>query len=154
VKVTLTDHYSVLGVKRTADRATIRAAYRALARQSHPDLGGDEDRMARINEAWRVLGDPASRAEYDRPTAAPPPQPPNRRSDSTVVDFGRYKGWSIRDIANADDNYLHWLARTPMGRPLRAEITKALNERAEAFEARRSQPAKPSRSRSRFWGRG
>lgn len=45
----------------------IRAAYRALARVHHPDArGGDpSQQMAAINEAWRVLSDPARRAMYD-----------------------------------------------------------------------------------------
>jgi curved DNA-binding protein CbpA len=152
VKTTVADHYTVLGVKRGSDRAAIRAAYRSLARQTHPDHGGDEDYMARINEAWRVLGDPARRAEYDGPTAAVPPSPRARRSDSTVLDFGRYAGWSIRDIANSDEDYLHWFARTPLGRPLRHEISQVLEERARAFEALRPAPAKPSGRGRRLWG--
>jgi curved DNA-binding protein CbpA len=51
MRTTLTDHYTVLGVARNADRRTIQTAYRALARKAHPDFGGDEDQMARINEA-------------------------------------------------------------------------------------------------------
>ena len=152
MKTTVADHYTVLGVKRGADRAAIRAAYRSMARHAHPDHGGDEAYMARINEAWRVLGDAVRRAEYDGPTATAPPPPRQRRSDSTVLDFGRYAGWSIRDIANCDENYLHWLGRTPLGRPLRHEISQVLEERAAAFEALRPEPTKPTGRGRRLWG--
>lgn len=59
--------YDELGVAPSAEDAVIRAAYRALARSLHPDApgGGDAERMARVNAAWTVLGDPAARAEYD-----------------------------------------------------------------------------------------
>jgi hypothetical protein len=48
----------------------MRVAYRTLARQHHPDAKGEASavRMAEINEAWRVLSDPARRAVYDAHT--------------------------------------------------------------------------------------
>jgi hypothetical protein len=65
--VLIVDHYERLGVPFTASRDEIRSAYRRLARQNHPDARGDASsvRMAQINEAWRVLSDPARRAVYD-----------------------------------------------------------------------------------------
>lgn len=68
-------HYEVLGVAPTASSDEVRAAYRRLARQHHPDRGGPaaEATMARINEAYRVVGDPGRRAVYDaalRPLSA------------------------------------------------------------------------------------
>jgi molecular chaperone DnaJ len=72
-------HYDRLGVSPDASTATIRDAYRRLARQHHPDArAGDADSMSRINEAYRVLADPARRAVYDAslrgsaPASAPP----------------------------------------------------------------------------------
>jgi curved DNA-binding protein CbpA len=65
-------HYERLGVPPTAAPAEIKAAYRELARRSHPDLAngsGGQD-MAAVNEAWRVLGDPERRREYDATLAA------------------------------------------------------------------------------------
>jgi DnaJ domain len=59
-------HYEVLGVARSATTDQVRAAYRAAARDHHPDAGGDANRMRAVNAAWRVLGDPARRAAYDR----------------------------------------------------------------------------------------
>jgi curved DNA-binding protein CbpA len=56
----------------------IDAAYKRLARKYHPDLNrGDpaaEDRMKRINEAFRVLGKPRLRAEYDARAGAGLPE--------------------------------------------------------------------------------
>jgi len=59
-------HYEVLGVPSDASPEAIRAAYRRLAREHHPDraVAGD-GRMPTINEAYRVLNDPARRAVYD-----------------------------------------------------------------------------------------
>jgi len=63
-------HYETLGVRPDATATEIREAYRALARRHHPDRaagdsGADSAAMAAINEAYRVLGEPARRAVYD-----------------------------------------------------------------------------------------
>jgi DnaJ-like protein len=59
-------HDRTLGVPPDASTAEIRAAYRALARRHHPDRSpADAGAMAAINEAYRVLGEPARRAVYD-----------------------------------------------------------------------------------------
>lgn len=70
-------HYHVLGIEPDADNATVRAAYRRLARDHHPDrvasssaVSGGRD-MPAINEAYRVLNDPGRRALYDRSLDAP-----------------------------------------------------------------------------------
>jgi molecular chaperone DnaJ len=64
------DYYEVLGVERTIDPAGLKAAYRKLAMQHHPDRnGGCDDSMARfkeISEAYSVLSDDQKRAAYDR----------------------------------------------------------------------------------------
>ena len=68
------DPYAVLGVDSGADRAAIRAAYRRLARAHHPDVdGGSDAAMARLNEAWAMLGNPAARAAYHHARGLPPP---------------------------------------------------------------------------------
>lgn len=58
-------HYETLGVEPTATADEIRTAYRFATRRSHPDLGGDAEKMAAINRAYEVLSDPARRAAYD-----------------------------------------------------------------------------------------
>jgi DnaJ domain len=67
--VTTPSHYDVLGVSASATQAEVRAAYRAAARDHHPDAGGDAVRMRALNVAWAVLGDPVRRAAYDRALA-------------------------------------------------------------------------------------
>ena len=64
------DHYEALGVSRSADADAIRTAWRAQAKQLHPDLsegGGAEANEAfrRLQEAYDVLRDPERRAHYD-----------------------------------------------------------------------------------------
>ena len=64
------DHYALLRVSPSARPEDIRRAYRARARELHPDLvgaSGDADaQMAELNAAWAVLRDPATRGRYDR----------------------------------------------------------------------------------------
>ena len=65
------DPYKVLQVDPEAEDEVIQAAYRRLARKYHPDLAETPEaaaRMAAINAAWEMIGDPASRAAYDRAT--------------------------------------------------------------------------------------
>ena len=58
-------HYATLGVGETADATEIKRAYRKLASQHHPDKGGDTAKFQEIEAAYRVLGDPAQREQYD-----------------------------------------------------------------------------------------
>ena len=60
------DHYEVLGVARTCDADTLKAAWRVAARRTHPDAGGTAADFERAHQAWQVLADPLARAEYDR----------------------------------------------------------------------------------------
>jgi curved DNA-binding protein len=59
------DHYSTLGIDRTASQEDIKKAFRTLAREHHPDRGGDEAKFKQLNEAYTVLSDPQTRAQYD-----------------------------------------------------------------------------------------
>src|SRR5436305_11221998 len=64
------DYYDVLGVHRDADEATIKKAFRRLARELHPDVNKHdptaEDKFKEAAEAYEVLSDPERRATYDR----------------------------------------------------------------------------------------
>ena len=64
------DYYDLLGVPRGADDAAIKAAYRRLAKECHPDRHGgctnQEARFKEISEAYECLKDPQKRAAYDR----------------------------------------------------------------------------------------
>ena len=66
---TESDYYEVLGVTRTASDAEIKRAFRALARELHPDVSAEPDaerRFRDVAEAFEVLSDPERRATYDR----------------------------------------------------------------------------------------
>ena len=78
------DCYSILGVPAAATTEEIRAAYRRLARQYHPDLNTGpqaEARMKEINHAYATLSDPQRRRHYDiYGVSDPPTVESNRRS--------------------------------------------------------------------------
>jgi len=62
------DYYQVLQVHHEAETDVINAAYRKLAAKYHPDVNrapGAAEKMKQINNAYEVLSDPNSRAEYD-----------------------------------------------------------------------------------------
>lgn len=62
------DPYAVLGVSPHATRQEVASAHRRLAKRHHPDIDpgpGSAERMRRINDAWRILSNPARRARYD-----------------------------------------------------------------------------------------
>ena len=67
--MTQRDYYEVLGVPRSAASDDLKAAFRRLARQYHPDVNkapDAEDKFKEINEAYAVLSDSDKRAAYDR----------------------------------------------------------------------------------------
>src|SRR5260221_9419544 len=64
------EYYELLGIPRGADDAAIKAAYRSLAKEHHPDrhngCSNKEAQFKAINEAYDVLKDPQKRAAYYR----------------------------------------------------------------------------------------
>jgi curved DNA-binding protein CbpA len=179
------DPYKALQVDPEADDEVIRAAYRGLARKYHPDVAPGPEaaaRMATINAAWALVGDPDARRRYDRtrltqasppaspsgsqatgtsPQAAPKPPPeevspdwtsgrsstgggydpsmrapqghgaagpPPGRPSGSVLNFGRYSGWSLGEIAGSDIEYIEWLDRAPIGRQYRDEVDQLLRK--------------------------
>lgn len=150
------DLYKKLQVDPRAESEVIRAAYYALARKYHPDAGGDAQRMVEFNAAWAVLGNKRLRSAYDiersQPgTAAPTPDRPDsdavkgrsrseapprsNRDSSSVLDFGRYAGWSLAQLVKSDPDYLLWLVRTSIGRRLTAEVKSLLEVRDAPLSA-------------------
>jgi DnaJ domain len=59
------NYYVVLGASEDDSQAEIERLYKRLARRHHPDRGGSAEKMKAINEAYRVLGNEASRHAYD-----------------------------------------------------------------------------------------
>lgn len=140
------DPYEELGVDHTANDRAIREAYHRKARASHPDLGGDDQVMARVNSAYDLLKDRARRAAYDRQQAEvsgakgdpkKPPwtgaagKPPGRPS-GPKLDFGIFAGWSLGEIARRDPGYLVWLAERKEGRPYLEAIERIIAPMREA----------------------
>src|SRR5262245_65976530 len=64
------DYYEILGVNRGCDDAGLKAAFRKLAMEHHPDRNGGCEKAAsrfkELNEAYSVLSDADRRAAYDR----------------------------------------------------------------------------------------
>jgi menaquinone-dependent protoporphyrinogen oxidase len=143
------DYYALLDVDPGAPVSTIRSAYRAQARLDHPDhTSGSTEAMVALNAAWAVLRVPAARAAYDRsrqahatlaathPIVAGPPTargaqagpfaqrqaPPDLAS--ATLDFGRYAGWSLAEVADRDPDYVEWLARSQAGRSFAGELDR------------------------------
>ena len=92
--------YKILQVDAEAEDEVVQAAYRRLARKYHPDLAGGEvaaARMAAINAAWELIGEPFARAAYDRNRAAgtpasppvPKPAPPSTTTPTAASPSGR-----------------------------------------------------------------
>jgi curved DNA-binding protein CbpA len=136
------DFYKLLQVDVGADPEVIRAAYRILARKHHPDIGGSIERMAEINRAYGVLADPASRATYDRVwrllrtggrwdayASSDEQAYGGAESGPSRLEFGRYAGWTITEVAAHDPDFLEWFARTPQGRRFRTEIDDTIRAR-------------------------
>ena len=59
------DHYSTLGIDRSASPEDIKTAFKKLAMKHHPDRGGDAGKFQELNEAYSVLSDPEKRMMYD-----------------------------------------------------------------------------------------
>ena len=87
------DPYAVLGLERDCTHEQIRAAYRILARQHHPDLNPGSPGAAKttreLNAAYETLGEPARREAHDR-----------AQETRTSAAGGRRRGAAVRDIVN------------------------------------------------------
>jgi curved DNA-binding protein CbpA len=135
------DPYAVLQVVASAEQEVVHAAFKALALKYHPDHDQTRraaDKMAELNRAYALLRDEKARAAYDRTSrrrvvagvavtdAAPRPTgvsaPATNPANGSVLTFGRYTGWSLRDLARRDPDYLLWLARHSSGIRYRTEI--------------------------------
>jgi curved DNA-binding protein CbpA len=132
--------YEVLEVRDNASQTVIDAAFRALAGLYHPDRNGSPaaaHRMAELNRAYALIRTTDRRQVYDRlhtPVSSPVPAAPIKSAATSppkapqadVLDFGRYAGWSLRDLALRDPDYLRWLSRHSSGIRHRQRIVELL----------------------------
>ena len=136
-RMELVDPYRVLQVAPQAEQEVIQAAYRALALKYHPDRDRTtyaQRRVLKINAAYALLRDEEARAEWDRSqregrqaaTRVSVTAAPRSESVGTRVSFGRYAGWTLRDLARQDPQYLRWLSRHSSGIAYRTEIYQIL----------------------------
>jgi curved DNA-binding protein CbpA len=82
------DYYQLLHVHPDAPAEIIRSSYRTLMQslRNHPDLGGNHDYAAKINEAYAVLSDPEKRAQYDLARAPTKPAVSDKAATRDEVD--------------------------------------------------------------------
>lgn len=59
------DPYETLGVSRDSDPETIKKSYRKLAKEHHPDTGGDESKITDLTLAYDILSNPDKKKRYD-----------------------------------------------------------------------------------------
>jgi curved DNA-binding protein CbpA len=156
-----TDHYKVLEVDPEADPDVIEAAYRALSGKLHPerDLTGlHRVRQTELDHAFAILSNAIQRRAYDarrsEETVAVGPGYENGREvahrfaagallervqagldgenlGSLTLDFGRYAGWTLSDLATHDPDYLRWLSRHSSGIRYRRAILRLLADQEE-----------------------
>jgi DnaJ-class molecular chaperone len=111
------DPYTLLGVERGADDAAIRAAYRKLAKQHHPDLNpgnkAAEERFKAINAAYALLSDSEKRGRFDRGEidaegVEKPPERPFYRDYGDAAGRGKYRtqeGFSTEEFSTGGADF-------------------------------------------------
>ena len=99
---TKNNHYATLGLDRRCTLAQIRAAYRLLAKQFHPDvnhgLRAAEERTQELNAAHETLSDPARRREYDRELDAPKTSAPKARPEKIQRNISQNVNLRLEDF--------------------------------------------------------
>lgn len=105
------NYYEVLGVPPAATDAEIKSAYHKLARQYHPDLGGDGARFDAVNEAYKFLCDPVRRMTLDAVLRVPRAA---RRADRAEND-GHFPGREKTDNARSAETVGHSSERAKPG---------------------------------------
>lgn len=105
---TVPNHYATLGLDRRCTEEQIRAAYRALAKQFHPDVNDGSPAASRrtqeLNAAHETLSDPARRREYDRELDAP-------KESATKIRSAKIQRNISQDVNLRLEDFLHGTTR-------------------------------------------
>ena len=117
-----------------ASRGGLRQRTNAVAQRNstsaHPPVSHRSERGPLAAAAERAADRVAERAETRQEAGtAGRGEAPGDRPYGTVLDFGRYAGWSVRELGTHDPDYLQWLQRTPIGRSFKTEIEQVLEAR-------------------------
>lgn len=94
------DLYKLLKINRTVPKSAIRTAYRKMAKQCHPDTGGDPETFARLKLAHDVLCDTERRRRYDETGEIEPTKADNAYSNKLGC-LSMVLGQTLFDIAQA-----------------------------------------------------
>ena len=174
-------HYEILGVAQTASEAELRAAYRRLLRQAHPDMGGSSAILDLVNEAYDALKDPVKRSQYDatlrqgtstaESDSTAPRQPPRTsqpHEPPPAPPFGRFENRPSTTRARTiytgvprsrSGRVPQWVVDEALGRPPRHSVPWRGTYESALAEQRRSreQQRRHGQRRShgwRWWSRG
>lgn len=128
-------HYETLGVAETATPDEIKSAFRRMAKQHHPDLGGDAEKFQSINEAYETLSNADKRAHYDYTQKNPQPQ--FRQSPGFEFNFGGGNPDIFNDINSHFSEMFGFQfrhAQTPRNRNIRVQIDLNFLETLEPIQ--------------------
>ena len=161
--VTEIDHYKLLEVDPEADPDVIEAAYKALSKKLHPErdpTGQHRVRQTELDHSFAILSNSIQRRAYDtrRADGLVPVGPGTGQGDAASrlaagalservqaglngenlgnlkLDFGRYTGWTLAELAVHDADYLRWLSRHSAGIRYRRAILRLLRDREESLK--------------------
>lgn len=127
------DPYTILGVERTADKATIRRAYRKRAKAAHPDGGGDKEKFGALTKAHDLLTDDERRARYDATGDVSEKTPDNTQGEILQIVCMLLDATINAVIQNRIDPLQHPLAEE-MAIRCRKEIAEIKKQRAQLVE--------------------